>query len=151
MKCSYCGSDQSKVVDKRSVVGTGEIRRRRECLKCHRRFTTYERVVVAEIVVIKRDGRREPFSHDKLQSGVAKALEKRPSADKACSITDKIESKLRAKGKNEVASAVIGRAVLTELKKIDKVAYLRFASVYRHFDDPADFARELKTLEVLVS
>jgi transcriptional repressor NrdR len=151
MKCIYCGSALSKVLDKRSVGGTGEIRRRRECLKCHKRYTTYEKAVVSELVVVKRDGRREPFIKNKLISGICRSLEKRPSFGRVDEIADKIEIKLRAKGTSEVSSRVIGRMVLTELKKIDQVAYLRFASVYRHFDNPSDFANELKSLEVLVS
>jgi transcriptional repressor NrdR len=148
MRCIFCGSILSKVVDKRGVDGTGEIRRRRECLKCKKRYTTYERAVAAELVVLKKDGRREPFSRDKLLSGIHKALEKRPSATVSEIIADKIENKLRVKGVSEISSKAIGRSVLTELKKVDQVAYLRFASVYRHFDNPIDFAKELKSLEI---
>lgn len=146
MKCVYCDSQLSKVVDKRSVKGSGEIRRRRHCLKCNRRYTTYERAVVSELIVIKRDGRRQPFAREKLNEGLVKSLEKRPHFDKVEVIADKIEGKLRAKGKNEVSSKTIGQMVLLELKKIDKIAYLRFASVYRHFDDPMDFTKELESL-----
>ena len=146
MNCVFCASSLNKVIDKRSVKSSGEIRRRRECLKCHKRFTTYERVVVEEFTVIKRDGRREPFQRDKLCSGIARALEKRPCVDKVTYLADKIERSLRNKGKAEVQSKVIGKTVLTELKKLDKIAYLRFASVYRHFDNPDDFARELQML-----
>src|SRR5690242_11978905 len=129
MKCVYCNSDQSRVVDKRGVIGSGEIRRRRECLKCHRRFTTYERAVIEELMVMKRDGRRECFSPEKLLSGIVRATQKRDSATEANRIAEKIERKLRAKNSREVTSKAIGKSVLTELKKIDKVAYLRFASV----------------------
>ena len=146
MKCFFCGSDQSKVVDKRSVKGTGEIRRRRECLSCHRRFTTYERIGELGIFVIKKDGRRQPFDINKLRSGIEKALEKRPHEDKVEEMTQRIEKKLLAKGRKDILSKVIGRAVLQELRKFDKVAYLRFASVYRHFEDEKDFARELQSL-----
>lgn len=146
MKCIYCSSDLNKVVNKRSVTSTGEIRRRRECLKCKRRFTTYERVVVEELVIIKRDGRRQAFDRQKLISGIAKALEKRPGFERINLIADKIESKLRAKGKREVFSKTVGRMVLNELRKVDGVAYLRFVSVYRHFEDPKDFAKELQSL-----
>ena len=146
MKCFFCGSDQSKVVDKRSVKGTGEIRRRRECLGCHRRFTTYERIGELGIFVIKKDGRRQPFDINKLRSGIEKALEKRPHEDKVEEITQRIEKKLLAQGRKDISSKVIGRAVLQELRKFDKVAYLRFASVYRHFEDEKDFARELQSL-----
>lgn len=96
--------------------------------------------------VIKKDGRRQPFDIDKLRSGIAKALEKRPGADKVEEVTGRIERKLRAKGKQMIATKIIGQTVLTELKKIDKIAYLRFASVYRHFEDPTDFAKELQSL-----
>ncbi len=146
MKCLFCGSDQSKVIDKRGVKGTGEIRRRRECLKCKRRFTTYERIGEIGFFVIKRDGKRQPFEITKLRSGIAKALEKRPEVQKVDELTTKIEQKLRAKGKNEVLTKMIGQTVLTELKRLDKVAYLRFASVYRHFEDTEDFAKELQSL-----
>lgn len=151
MKCVFCGSELSKVVDKRAVGSSGEIRRRRECLKCKKRYTTYERAVVAELVVLKRDGRREPFSSEKLLSGLIKSLEKCPNAGKAAAIATKIEVKLRAKGANEVTSKAIGQMVLLELKKVDKIAYLRFASVYRHYQDPSDFARELENLEMAVN
>ncbi|OGE32123.1 transcriptional regulator NrdR [Candidatus Daviesbacteria bacterium RIFCSPHIGHO2_01_FULL_44_29] len=150
MKCIFCGSDQSKVIDKRAVKGSGEIRRRRECLKCHRRFTTYERVGEIEFYVIKRDGKRQVFDLVKLRSGIAKSLEKRPLVDQVDGLTARIERKLRAKGKNEVSTKLIGQLVLLELKKIDKVAYLRFASVYRHFEDTDDFARELQSLGQII-
>ncbi len=146
MKCPFCGIDNNKVVDKRSVIGSGEIRRRRECLKCHVRFTTYERLGDFELIVLKRDGRREQFIKDKLRNGILRALEKQPTIGLVDSVTDRIERKLRTKYQREVASTVIGKLVLMELKKVDKVAYLRFASVYRHFDSPEDFARELTTL-----
>lgn len=151
MKCIFCGSELSRVVDKRAVGSSGEIRRRRECLKCRKRYTTYERAVVAELVVVKRDGRREAFSSEKLLRGLILALEKCPNASKASLIAEKIETKLRAKGTNEVTSKAIGQMVLLELKKIDKIAYLRFVSVYRHYQDPSDFVRELESLEVAVS
>lgn len=146
MLCVYCGSDLSKVIDKRSVKGSGEIRRRRECLKCRRRFTTYERISVTELYVIKRDGRRELFNPDKLRTGIERSLEKRPEFARVCEIAAKIESKLRSRGELEVSSKVIGLMVLSELKRIDKVAYLRFVSVYRKFSDPIDFTKELEVL-----
>ncbi len=146
MKCFFCGSPASKVVDKRDVQSVGEIRRRRECLKCHRRFTTYERVSNVLFYVLKRDGRKELFDRDKVKLGLTKALEKRPDLDKVSQLVDRIENKLRSKGQTEVSSKIVGRLVLTELKKIDKVAYLRFASVYRGFSELGDFTRELKGL-----
>lgn len=146
MKCPFCQSTLSKVVDKRGVEGRGEIRRRRECLKCSRRFTTYEAVAQLEVTVIKKDGRREAFAEEKLHSGLLKALEKRPGIDRVPKIVDRIEAKIRTKRLKEIESQVIGKWVLSELKKLDQVAYLRFASVYRDFEDPRDFAKELKTL-----
>lgn len=146
MKCVFCGSDQSKVIDKREVKSTAEIRRRRECLKCHKRYTTYERVCAVEFFVIKRDGRKEIFSREKIRNGVARALEKRPGIDKLEEIVDRIEIKLRKSGKESIETKIVGKLVLLELKKIDSIAYLRFASVYRHFDDPTDFAKELEAL-----
>jgi len=146
MKCYFCGSEQSKVIDKRAVRSLGEVRRRRECLKCHKRFTTYERVCGFELYVIKRDGKRELCDREKLKSGLAKALEKRSDSDKVEELTEKIESKLRTKGEPEIKSTYIGQLVLSSLKKTDKVAYLRFASVYRDFKELGDFTRELQVL-----
>lgn len=147
MRCPFCGSTVHKVVDKRAVQTAGEIRRRRECLKCARRFTTYERSVGLELVIVKRDGHREQFNKEKLQSGITKALEKRPAEDRAEELVEKIERRLRRKGSQNVTSRLIGQMVLTELKKIDTIAYLRFASVYRRFEQPEDFAKELISLE----
>lgn len=146
MKCPFCESSLSKVVDKRSVENRGEIRRRRECLKCEKRFTTYEARAVVEILVIKKDGRREPFLREKLQVGLIKALEKRPGIDKVESILDRIESRIRVKKLQEIPSQILGKWILSELKKLDPVAYLRFASVYRTFSDPKDFRKELEML-----
>lgn len=146
MKCPFCVSELSNVVDKRAVKSTGEIRRRRECLKCRRRYTTYERVAVLELAVIKQDGRREPFDVLKLRGGLIRALEKRPAFLEIDSIVSKIEAKLKLKGNFEIESRAIGQVILSELKKIDKVAYLRFASVYRKFEEPADFTKELQKI-----
>ena len=146
MKCPFCGSQLSKVVDKRAVLNRGEIRRRRECLKCASRYTTYEILAAVEILVIKKDGRREPFIQEKLRSGIIRALEKRPGIEKVSTIVDRIEARIRRRGFKEIPSQTLGKWVLTELKKLDSVAYLRFASVYRSFGDPKDFAKELKTL-----
>lgn len=136
----------SKVVDKRSVDSRGEIRRRRECLKCGKRFTTYESLAAVEILVIKKDGRRELFAREKMQAGLLRALEKRPGIEKVDDILNKIEGRIRAKRMQEVLSQTLGKWVLSELKKLDPVAYLRFASVYRTFSDPKDFKKELETL-----
>lgn len=146
MKCPFCQSNLSKVIDKRTVEGRREIRRRRECLKCAKRFTTYESVADVMLFVIKKDGRREAYLREKLEAGIAKALEKRPGIDKVCSILDRIESRLRAKRLGEISSQTLGKWVLSDLKKVDSVAYLRFASVYRTFTDPKDFKKEIETL-----
>lgn len=146
MKCPFCSSELSNVLDKRAVKTTGEIRRRRECLKCRKRFTTYERVLNITLLVIKKDGHREAFESEKLKAGLIKALEKRPAFDKVDEIVGKIEQRLKSKGKLEIDSRIIGQAALTELRKLDKVAYLRFASVYRKFEGPGDFTKELEHL-----
>lgn len=146
MRCPFCGSNLSKVVDKRAVSGRDEIRRRRQCLKCDRRYTTYEIVAALEITVIKKSGRREAFAEDKLRMGLLKALEKRPGIEKVQTIVDRIEGRIRSKGLKEISSQTLGKWVLSELKRLDQVAYLRFASVYRSFGDPKDFKRELEAL-----
>lgn len=146
MNCPFCSSLNNRVVDKRSVDRTGDIRRRRECLKCQKRFTTYEKIADLRLVVIKRDGRHEPFYKSKLINGISKALEKRSLENQAEEIATRIENKLSKRGKTWVTSKLIGKLVLTELKKIDGVAYLRFASVYRQFKQPEDFAREISSL-----
>ncbi|OGE78692.1 transcriptional regulator NrdR [Candidatus Daviesbacteria bacterium RIFCSPLOWO2_02_FULL_41_8] len=146
MKCPFCQSNLSKVVDKRSVQRRGEVRRRRECLKCANRFTTYETTARIDILVIKKDGKHEPFTREKLQAGLIKALEKRPGVDKVPNILDRIEGRIRAKRLQEVPTRTLGSWVLAELKKLDSIAYLRFASVYRTFSDPKDFKKEIETL-----
>ena len=146
MKCPFCQSTLSKVVDKRSVDSRGEIRRRRECLKCEKRFTTYENLAEVEILVIKKDGRRQPFIRAKMEVGLIKALEKRPGIDKVSLILDRIEGRIRSRRLQEVESAQLGKWMLSELKRLDPIAYLRFVSVYRIFSDPGDFAKELRTL-----
>lgn len=146
MKCPFCQSNLSKVVDKRSVESRGEIRRRRECLKCAKRFTTYETTAQLEILVIKKNGKREPYLRDKLQVGLVKALEKRPGIDKVSEMLDRIEGRIRTRKLQEIASQTLGKWTLSELKKLDPIAYLRFASVYRTFSDPKDFRKELETL-----
>jgi transcriptional repressor NrdR len=135
-----------QVIDKRAVKGTGEIRRRRECLKCHKRYTTYERVLPVEYLVIKRDGRKQPFDINKLRAGILRALEKRPALIDLERIVAKVEKRVKSKESKEIESKIIGREVCTELKRVDKVAYLRFVSVYRQFKDPGDFTKELAAL-----
>lgn len=142
MKCIFC-SAETKVVDKRTTDIT---RRRRECLKCGKRFTTYERPELM-LMVMKKDGRREPYSREKMLAGVMKACEKRPvSQDKINSIADGIENELRKEG-DEISSKKIGDLVMKHLKRMDKVAYIRFASVYREFDDIKHFEDEVKQLK----
>jgi len=145
MKCIFCFSE-TKVTDKRD--SQGETRRRRECLKCGKRFTTYEKAEELNFVVIKKNKSREPFSREKLKNGILKACEKRPIAtEKIDNIVNEIERKIRDKIKGkEVESKFIGELVMKELKKLDKVAYIRFASVYREFKDITDFKREIKEL-----
>src|SRR3989344_2198907 len=141
MKCIFCKSE-TKVTDKReSPEGT---RRRRECLKCKKRFTTYEKPEKKEIIVVKKDGRREQFSKEKLKMGIIKACEKRPIPTKEIdAVVDDIEEALLNKGK-EIESVKIGKMVMNKLKKLDKVAYIRFASVYRDFKDIKDFKEVMK-------
>ncbi|OGE64685.1 transcriptional regulator NrdR [Candidatus Daviesbacteria bacterium RIFCSPLOWO2_02_FULL_36_7] len=146
MKCPFCQSSLSKVVDKRTVESRGEIRRRRECLKCSRRFTTYETRAEIEVIVIKKDGKKQPFDREKMERGLIRALEKRPGIDKVSLMLDRIEGRIRAKRLQEVPSHQLGKWILAELKKADPIAYLRFASVYRTFSDPKDFRKELETL-----
>lgn len=146
VKCPFCASSLSKVVDKRAVIGRGEIRRRRECLKCNKRYTTYEIMAKLEILVIKKDGKRQPFAQEKLRSGLIRALEKRPDIDKVPKIVERIENRIRTKRLKEISSQILGKWVLSELKKLDSIAYIRFASVYRTFSDPGDFKKEIETL-----
>jgi len=146
MKCPYCPSDELKVVDKRASV-ENSTRRRRECLKCKKRFTTYEKIEDINIFIEKKDGRRERFDREKLKKGLLRACEKRPvSLDKIDEIVDKIEGKLRKHRKKEIKSDIVGELVMGHLKKLDNVAYIRFASVYRSFQDTKDFEKEIKKL-----
>lgn len=145
MRCPICGFEEDKVVDSRSTREGRAVRRRRECLSCGKRFTTYEYVEKATVLVIKKDGRREPFDREKLLTGMAKACEKRPIAREALEkIADAVENDLVESGKTEVASKEIGERVMGHLFKIDEVAYVRFASVYRSFKDLTDFMDELR-------
>ena len=144
MKCPYCLHDDTKVIDKRDAEGIA--RRRRECLKCEKRFNTLEQLEQIDIRVIKKDGKRENFSREKLKRGVLKACEKRPiSIETIDSMIANIENKIMKKGK-EVETAFIGELVSKELKKVDKIAYIRFASVYKDFTDLSDFKNEIKSL-----
>jgi transcriptional repressor NrdR len=144
MHCPFCANAETKVTDKRDVDGI--TRRRRECLKCEKRFSTREGVEWSELKVIKKDGRRVPFDREKIRVGITKACEKRPvSDDQIEKLINKVEEKIRKKGK-EVKSSMIGEVTSGELKKLDKVAYIRFASVYRDFTDISDFKKEIKEL-----
>jgi len=144
MKCPYCLHEESKVTNKRG--SPNGIRRRRECLKCKKRFTTYEKIEKEDFYVAKKDGRREKFSREKLEKGIEKAFEKRPvPKEKIDKMINEIEEQLGKRGK-EVKSTVIGELVMKKIKKLDHVAYIRFASVYRDFKDIKDFKRGLKEL-----
>ena len=147
MKCPFCNYADSKVVDSRPTDEGTSIRRRRECLKCGKRFTTYETVERLPLMLIKRDGTRQPYSRDKLLSGVMKACEKRPVPQQRLEqLVDKVEQKLFGTLESEVSSKTIGEMVMEELREIDEVAYVRFASVYRQFKDINTFMEELNTL-----
>ncbi|MFI5366830.1 MAG: transcriptional regulator NrdR [Candidatus Binatia bacterium] len=147
MKCPFCHADEDKVIDSRSSKDGGIIRRRRECLKCERRFTTYERVEEMLPMLVKKDGRREVYDRLKVIGGLKKACEKRPVSTTAIEQTaDRIEQMLQERGEKEVPSSVVGEAVMRELHKLDQVAYVRFASVYREFKDVNEFMRELQSL-----
>jgi len=144
MLCPYCLHSETKVIDKRDIEGLSK--RRRECLKCAKRFNTQEIVNRVDLRVIKKDGRRESFDYEKLKKGVMKACEKRPvSSEKINKMLAKVEDRLRKKGK-EIKSTAIGDMLVSELKKIDKVSYIRFASVYRDFTELDDFKKEIKEL-----
>jgi len=144
MKCIFCGNE-THVTDKReSPAGT---RRRRECLKCKKRFTTYEKSEQGSIIVVKKDGRRESFSREKIKNGLMRACEKRPvPVEKIDEIVDEIEENLRKKGK-EVKTEMIGKMVMNKLKKLDDVAFIRFASVYMNFNDIKDFKNAMKEVK----
>lgn len=147
MKCPFCGHEEDKVVDSRASSDGASIRRRRECLKCAQRFTTYEHVEQHELMVIKKDGRREPFDRKKLLAGLMKACEKRPvSMEQVEALVDEMERELSKEYDREVDSHIIGERVMHKLHALDPVAYVRFASVYREFKDVAQFMHELKDL-----
>ena len=147
MKCPYCANLGDKVVDSRESKEGEVIRRRRECLECGKRFTSYERIDEIPYMVVKKDGTRERFDRQKLVNGLLKACEKRPVSLKSVEgIADRIETMLQERPEREIGTAEIGAFVMEELKKLDKVAYVRFASVYRHFRDIGEFMDELKGL-----
>ena len=147
MKCPYCAHLGDKVVDSRESKEGEAIRRRRECLDCGKRFTSYERIDEIPYMVVKKDGSRERFERQKLVAGLLKACEKRPVSVAALeAVADRVESSLQERPEKEIAAAEIGGFVMEELKRLDKVAYVRFASVYRQFRDIGEFMNELKDL-----
>ena len=149
MHCPFCSAVDTKVIDSRLVAGGDQVRRRRECLTCADRFTTFESAELVMPRVVKSNGAREPFNEDKLRSGLARSLEKRPvSTEQRETMINRIQHGLRETGERELPSRVIGEAVMTELKKVDHVAYVRFASVYRDFQDINEFSDEVARLKV---
>ncbi|MCW7753221.1 transcriptional regulator NrdR [Desulfobotulus sp. H1] len=149
MKCPFCGEGDNKVIDSRLSKDGAMIRRRRECLSCTRRFTTYEQVEEIPMMIVKKDGRREKFSKEKLRSGILRACEKRNvSMHTIESFIDELERDLRESGEKEVFSRILGERVMHRLHDLDAIAYVRFASVYREFKDVNDFVEELKSLLV---
>jgi transcriptional repressor NrdR len=148
MHCPFCGAEDTKVIDSRLVSEGVQVRRRRECLSCHERFTTYEAPELLMPRVIKQDGSREPFNDEKLRAGFLRALEKRPvSVERIEAEIGNIMQRLRATGEREVNSRVLGELVMDSLKSMDKVAYVRFASVYRSFEDIAEFQDAIERLQ----
>ena len=147
MKCPHCGYQEDKVVDSRATREESAIRRRRECLKCGKRFTTYEYIEEISLMVVKKDGRREPFDRKKILGGIMKACEKRPiSMEKMEDIVIQVERAIQKKTDREVSTSRIGELVMEKLKQLDDVAYVRFASVYRQFKDVGQFMVELKDI-----
>ncbi|MBI3780493.1 MAG: transcriptional repressor NrdR [candidate division NC10 bacterium] len=147
MKCPYCSSLEEKVVDSREGKDSLVVRRRRQCQQCMRRFTTYERIEEIHFMVVKKDGRREPFNRQKIMAGLLKAVQKRPvSVPQLEKILDEIEARLAEKEEREMTAAEIGELIMERLHEIDEVAYVRFASVYRQFRDVSQFVEEVKGL-----
>jgi transcriptional repressor NrdR len=147
VKCPFCDDVEDKVVDSRMAKEGEVIRRRRECLPCKRRYTTYERVEETMPAVVKKDGRREPFDRGKIVSGLKKACEKRPISTATIEgVTERIEKRIQDMGETEIVSTAVGEEVMKELSQLDQVAYVRFASVYREFKDIDQFMDEIKSL-----
>ncbi len=147
MQCPFCGANDTKVVDSRLVAEGQQVRRRRECVSCNERFTTFESAELLMPRVIKADGTREPFDEDKLRAGIHRALEKRPvSIEELEASISRIKHRLRATGERELPSRELGEAVMAELRRLDEVAYVRFASVYRSFQDINEFKEEIERL-----
>ena len=150
MRCPHCGNTEDRVIDSRTLANGDAIRRRRECCACSYRFTSYERTEDKQFMVVKRSGRREPFDRSKLERGITRALEKRPVSQMSKErLINEIEDKaaIMGKGSDELDAAIIGDIVLEKLAELDRVAFIRFASVYRHFEDLDEFVREIQTIE----
>lgn len=153
MRCPHCGTVEDKVVESRTLANGDAVRRRRECISCGYRFTSYEKIDENQFMVVKKDDRREPFDREKLGRGVSRALEKRPFSHMQIeNLINEIEDEtaILSKGSREIPSVVIGDLVLERLGKLDKVAYIRFASVYKHFNDLDEFIQEIKKVRVKV-
>ncbi|SDJ95751.1 transcriptional regulator NrdR [Microbulbifer yueqingensis] len=147
MHCPFCSAEETKVVDSRLVAEGDQVRRRRECLDCHERFTTFETAELLLPRVIKQNGQREPFNEDKLRAGIQRAVEKRPvSTERVESAVAQIKHALQATGERELPAMRIGELVMEQLRELDQVAYVRFASVYRRFEDVSDFSQEIERL-----
>ena len=147
MRCPFCTETENRVIDSRESHEGAVIRRRRECEKCQHRFTTYERVEELTPLIVKKDGRREAFDRDKILAGLKKACEKRPvSMDQLEEVVNQLEGKLQELGEKEIPSSVVGEEIMRRLPELDQVAYVRFASVYRSFEDVSEFLDELKQL-----
>jgi len=147
MRCPHCGTIEDKVIESRSLANGDAVRRRRECISCGYRFTSYERIDESQFMVVKKDGRREPFDHLKLERGIVRALEKRPfSQMQVENLVNEIEdaAAILSKGSREISTSIIGDEVLKRLGELDKVAYIRFASVYKHFADMDEFIEEIR-------
>ena len=152
MKCIYCGYEESKVLDSRSTDESNSIRRRRECLGCGKRFTTYETIETVPILVVKKDGSRQPFNIEKIRSGMIKACEKRPvSIAQIDAMATDIEKQIQNSLKQEISSQEIGEMIMERLKRVDEVAYIRFASVYRKFTDVTHFMDFIKEFEKMIN
>ncbi len=147
MRCPYCNEDNTRVIDSRPIEETNSIKRRRQCDKCGKRFTTFEKIEMTPLVVIKKDNNREPFDRAKIQAGIIRSCHKRPvSMEQINRLTDDIETEIYNMGEQEISSSVIGELLMNKLKDFDSVAYVRFASVYREFKDVNTFMDELKKL-----
>ena len=147
MKCPFCSFKNTKVLDKRDSEDLSATRRRRECERCKKRFTTYERVELINLLVIKKDGAREQFDREKIKKGIIRSCQKRPiGIDQIERIVDQIEARIRSRNQKEIRSTTIGELVLVALQRVDQVAFIRFASVYRSFEDISSFEKELKRL-----